>query len=398
MTRKAVIPEPMKIAMIVLDANDASGMSHRDYDRLSPVLHPAIENLLAGLRGYENEVQIEVWYGTRSSSLQEFRRDGNIHYHPVFYRNLPIPGMGGGFAGRTLALLRAIRKSDAHLLHAQGTERECGLVAALSRKISLLTLHGNFREIVRSMQSKAFSNFWICAKLESFILPRVSAVHALSRHTQASVAGLAKGCSIIPNAVSDAFFEVVPEPTAHPNIHCVAGINEWKNPLALVHASDLLRNQHPNTEIHFHGFCNPLHPYGGLFLEEVAKRPWCKFHGVSTSSKIAHHFKHATCLALPSLQENFGLAAAEAMAAGVPVVASDAGGLKDVVQHEITGYSYPLDQTDGLLAGLLHIHQNAAYRAELAVNAREYAKRHFKKEVVAEAHLNLYQQLIDDDK
>ena len=44
---------------------------------------------------------------------------------------------------------------------------------------------------------------------------------------------------------------------------------------------------------------------------------------------------------LPSELESFGLSALEAMACGVPVVGSDAGGLPEVVKHAETGFLLP---------------------------------------------------------
>ena len=51
---------------------------------------------------------------------------------------------------------------------------------------------------------------------------------------------------------------------------------------------------------------------------------------------------------LPSAQESFGLAALEAMACDVPVVASNVGGLPEVIEHGVTGFLHPLDDLDGM--------------------------------------------------
>ena len=52
-------------------------------------------------------------------------------------------------------------------------------------------------------------------------------------------------------------------------------------------------------------------------------------------------FAHADLFLLPSEQESFGLAALESLASGVPVVASDVGGVPEVVIHGETGWLVP---------------------------------------------------------
>ena len=53
---------------------------------------------------------------------------------------------------------------------------------------------------------------------------------------------------------------------------------------------------------------------------------------------------------LPSELESFGLSALEAMACGVPVVGSDAGGLPEVVKHAETGFLLPVGDIEGMAA------------------------------------------------
>lgn len=58
---------------------------------------------------------------------------------------------------------------------------------------------------------------------------------------------------------------------------------------------------------------------------------------------------------LPSSQESFGLAALEAMACGVPVVASRVGGIPEVVTPGVDGFLHHLDDLDGMAASVIEL-------------------------------------------
>ncbi len=86
-------------------------------------------------------------------------------------------------------------------------------------------------------------------------------------------------------------------------------------------------------------------------------------------------FKVADCAVFPSLYEPFGIVALEAMAAKCPVVASDVGGLSDVVRHEETGLTvYPKDPNSlawGIVETLKHPEQAAARVRKAHLMVRE---------------------------
>jgi N-acetyl-alpha-D-glucosaminyl L-malate synthase BshA len=79
---------------------------------------------------------------------------------------------------------------------------------------------------------------------------------------------------------------------------------------------------------------------------------------------------------LPSSQESFGLAALEAMACGVPVVASRVGGLPEVITDDVDGFLRPVDDVDGMAeaAGALltnsMLHQRVSSAAVSSVRTR----------------------------
>ena len=80
---------------------------------------------------------------------------------------------------------------------------------------------------------------------------------------------------------------------------------------------------------------------------------------------------------LPSAQESFGLAALEAMACEVPVVASRVGGLPEVVEDGVSGFLHALDDLDGMARSAVRLLTDDAAapprRGSRARDAREGA-------------------------
>jgi len=82
------------------------------------------------------------------------------------------------------------------------------------------------------------------------------------------------------------------------------------------------------------------------------------FIGFVNDDGLSGILEQSRVAAFPSIYEPFGIVVLEAMAAGVPVVVSDTGGLQDIVEHGVDGYKAPPGRADML----------AYYLAELLVN------------------------------
>lgn len=93
--------------------------------------------------------------------------------------------------------------------------------------------------------------------------------------------------------------------------------------------------------------------------------------------------------------ESFGLAALEAMACEVPVVAYGIGGLPEVVEQGDTGLLTPLYDTDALADAAIELLANPARLAQCALASRARAVTHFSEPAGLIAYERYYEQLLD---
>jgi glycosyltransferase involved in cell wall biosynthesis len=102
----------------------------------------------------------------------------------------------------------------------------------------------------------------------------------------------------------------------------------------------------------------------------------------------------ADVFVLPSRQEAFGKTGAEALACGTPVVAFDATGPRDIVEHRVTGYLARPFQAADLAAGIRWVLDDRERAARLSTAAAEAARRRFAATVAAIQYRDLYQELL----
>ena len=94
---------------------------------------------------------------------------------------------------------------------------------------------------------------------------------------------------------------------------------------------------------------------------------------------------------LPSLYEGLGIAILEAMAAGLPVVASAVGGIPEVVIHGETGLLVRPGDPVALAAALGHLLRHPEEAGFMGARGRERARERFSIESVVKRHEELYE-------
>jgi glycosyltransferase involved in cell wall biosynthesis len=101
---------------------------------------------------------------------------------------------------------------------------------------------------------------------------------------------------------------------------------------------------------------------------------------------------------MPSLEEGFPLAALEAMAAGLPVVASGVGGVPELVVDGKTGWLAPPGDAEALTARLRLLLRSPEERLRMGANARARVRDHFSLAQMTENFGKLYDELLGETR
>lgn len=117
------------------------------------------------------------------------------------------------------------------------------------------------------------------------------------------------------------------------------------------------------------------------------------FQGAVPHSMLPTFYSAADVVVVPSLYESFGLVALEAMACGVPVVASRVGGLQWTVQDGRSGFLVPRRDPELFAAAIRLILADDALRSSMAREAVEIAAS-FSWDAVADRTLRIYGELV----
>jgi N-acetyl-alpha-D-glucosaminyl L-malate synthase BshA len=119
----------------------------------------------------------------------------------------------------------------------------------------------------------------------------------------------------------------------------------------------------------------------------------CSF--VGKQARIVDYLSASDVLLLPSEQESFGLAALEAMACGLPVVATRVGGIPEVVTDQVTGYLSDLGDTDKMAGDAFRLLYDEPLRRGMALAARESAISRYSTDLVIPQYLAFYESVLN---
>jgi N-acetyl-alpha-D-glucosaminyl L-malate synthase BshA len=116
---------------------------------------------------------------------------------------------------------------------------------------------------------------------------------------------------------------------------------------------------------------------------------------VGEQPDIVPWLSSADLFLLPSSQESFGMAALEAMACEVPVIASRVGGLPEVVIDGVTGYLRDPDDIDGMAARSVEVLKDSELRRHIGQAAAAHVRARFCEATIVPQYEAFYREVLE---
>jgi len=326
-----------------------------------------------------------------------FRLDdisGRIHLHRIGlpdYPVLPSRPYGMAAAGRIAEVVRAAGLDVVHVHYAVPHLASALLAQQMlgrDRVPVVVTLHGT--DVTVLGHDGALSGVMAAG------LMQVEAVTAVSRYLRRRTReqfGITRPIAVIPNFVDVREFRPRPHPRA-----------DGQRMLTIIHVSNFRPVKRVDTVIRVFACMAAIHPARLVLVGDGPDRPMAEsltdrlgirphVHFAGKVPRVASLLAGADLFLLPSSEESFGLAAVEAMACGLPVLASRAGGLPEVVVHGETGFLFDPGDEEGMTRAGVELLEDDARRIAMGAAARAHVLAHFTADEIVPRYERLYRAL-----
>lgn len=344
------------------------------------------------------DMEVHVLSGSPAVAQITREQHGQVTVHRV-----PEKRLGRLFLLRTdwWWLRRAIRAVAPDVVHAHGSGAYVD--AALSSRLpAVVTVHGVVAQEARlAAQSGGLGARlrWTFDRIyERYCLARARDIIVISPYLLREFPWLAQRArtTAIENPVNAAFFDIhrAPSPAT---ILCPARIIARKGILDLIQAFSQVAAVTSQAELRLAGEVGAEPDYARRCLQAVQAfglGDRVQFLGSLPAVALREELATCTAVALAAYQETAPVTIAEALAAGVPVVATAVGGVPDMIEDGQTGLLSSAADADALAANLRHILDDAALAQRLGRAGQAAARARFHPAAVAAQTRALYHRVM----
>lgn len=310
-------------------------------------------------------------------------------YH-LFVRHSRIPGLATLLRGMAVwAAIRAIVKRHGRpdLIHAHVYHSAVlAILPALGYRIPLVTTE-HFSAFPRRLLSRR------AATLARFAFARSARVLPVSRTLQDAIAayGIAARYCVVPNTVDTELFSPPPQPSdsSLAELLFVGRLDENKDLSCLIRALKELHAERADWRLSVIGD-GPTRNDCQQLVVDLGLADHVVFCGWKSQTQVARAMRHSNLLVIPSRAETFGVVGIEAMATGLPILATRCGGPEEYLTPE-AGDLVPAGQPTAMKQALSSMldRRKSFDKERIADTVRE----RFSYEAVGQRLHRIYQEL-----
>ncbi|MEA3410398.1 MAG: glycosyltransferase family 4 protein [Pseudomonadota bacterium] len=368
----------MRIAMI--------GDFPRDTAHIAGGVESVMANLAEGLSRFDDlELDIVTVDRWRLGAREVDEGFGTVHYLEASTR----PGrlkIRQDIENMTAELVRL--KPDLVHAHIAG---KYSAAADASGIPWVLTLHGiRFLEarLKKGLRDRTWGR-WLVTREELRSVSRASHVISISPFIGDSFGGRLRGKVYdIENPVSDTYFKL--EGSDEDNTLLYAGrLTSRKGIDTLLRGFARLHETHPEARLHLAGSFDKAvnDPYAErihTIVEEEVLDEVVDFLGLLGETRLLEEFARCSALVLSPVLETAPMVIAQAMAAGKPVIATDVGGNRYMIEDGVSGYVVPDKNEEKLGDAMQMVMGDPQRRADMGRRGQVLARDRFRISAVAE--------------
>ena len=371
---------------------------------LKPVTsHPSswIVNLL---RELSKNPKLEIHMVTLSPKIKESQviYENNITFHVVKnglpYLNRGFPKL---FPLNTLSnyrmdikkLLYVINTINPSFIHAHGTEGPYGITAAKSKYPYVLSIQGIIGEISK-LNKDLLGN--LKKKLEIKVLKETKYFVCKTDYDSNYVNKINENALIyrIHEAINNSFFKIEREGYEENTLLFVGSLIKAKGIEVLLEAISLIKKKIPNIKVYIVGDGSPSYKkYLEKLISELKINNNIIFKGFLTHSQLIELHRNIQIFVLPTFIDNSPNSLAEAMASGMPIIASHVGGVPSMIENDKNGILVEPGNAKDLANKIIDLISNKEKQSFISKNAKKMAKDRYLPSKVAKEIVNLYHNL-----
>jgi glycosyltransferase involved in cell wall biosynthesis len=184
------------------------------------------------------------------------------------------------------------------------------------------------------------------------------------------------------------------DPEGSPVIFMPGRMSREKGHFIMLDAARILMDRGVRFSLVMAGH-GPLRGHVQHKLEELGLESVAAVVPSMAHEEVIDQMRKSTIVAIPSLSEGLSLVALEAMAVGVPVVASRTGGLAEVVEDNVNGLSVPVGDAAAFADAIGRLLTDKALWQRIAESSRTVASERYAASSVARSLATLYRSCLD---